>query len=44
VREVEIDKGMFELGMSQQRLDGAQIGAGLEQVAGVAVPAMSPKK
>jgi len=43
VGEVQIHEGVFELGMSQQHLDGAQIGAGLEQVTGIAVLAISLK-
>ena len=32
LREVEIDRGLFEVTMPEQDLDGAQVGSGFEQV------------
>src|SRR5437867_586723 len=36
--QVQVDGSVGELGMTQQDLDGAQIGAGLEHVGGETVP------
>ena len=38
LREVQIDRGLFEIAMTEQDLDGAQIGSGFEQVRREAVP------
>ena len=35
--EMQIDRRLFKVSMSEQHLDGAQVGAGLEQVCGKAV-------
>ena len=35
---MEIDGGLFQVAMAEQKLNGAQIGAGLEQMRGKAVP------
>jgi hypothetical protein len=32
MREMQIDRSLFQITMSQQHLDGAQIGAGLQQM------------
>ena len=37
-RQMQIDRRVGKLGVSEQHLDGAKIGAGLKQVRGVAVP------
>jgi hypothetical protein len=37
-REVQIDRGLFEIAMSEQYLDRAEISTGLEQVCREAVP------
>ena len=38
MREMQINRGLFQIAMSEQHLDGAQIGAGFEQVRGKAMP------
>ena len=38
MREMKIDRGLFEIAMSQQHLDGAQIGSAFEHVRGKAMP------
>ena len=35
--EVQIDRGFLQVAMSQQHLDGAQVGTGFEQMRGKAV-------
>ena len=35
--EMQIDRRLFKVSMSEQHLDGAQVGAGLQQVCGKAV-------
>jgi len=35
---MQIDRGVGQLGMSEQKLNGAKIGAGLKQVGGEAMP------
>jgi hypothetical protein len=40
LRKVEIDGRLFQVGMAQQHLNGAQVGAGFEQVSREAVPTM----
>src|ERR1035441_5299531 len=35
--EVQVDRGLFEIAMSQQHLNGAQVGSGFEQMCGEAV-------
>jgi len=37
MREMKIDRGLFEIAMSQQHLDGAQVGSGFQQVRGKAM-------
>jgi hypothetical protein len=37
---MQVHGRVFELGMAQQYLNRAQIGAGFEQVGGIAVPPM----
>ena len=37
LRQVQVDDGVLELHMPEQKLDRAQIGAGFQQVSGVAV-------
>ena len=32
--EMQIDRGLFQIAVAQQQLDGAQVGAGFEQVSG----------
>jgi hypothetical protein len=32
MREMKIDRGLFQITMSQQHLDGAQVGTGLQQM------------
>jgi hypothetical protein len=31
-REMQIDRGLFKITMSQQHLDGAQVGTGFQQM------------
>ena len=38
--QVQVDRGVGELGMTQQNLDRAQIGAGFERVGGKTVTPM----
>jgi hypothetical protein len=38
---VQVDSRIGELGMSQQKLDGAEIGAGFQHVGREAVPTIS---
>jgi len=38
MREMQINRGLFQIAMSEQHLDGAQIGTGFEQVRGKAMP------
>jgi hypothetical protein len=38
--QVQVDRRVGELGMTQQNLDRAQIGAGFQHVSGKTVPAM----
>ena len=35
---MEIDRGLFQIAMAEQNLDGPQVRAGFEQVSGEAVP------
>jgi hypothetical protein len=35
--QVQVDGGLFQIAVAQQHLDGAQVGAGLQQVCGEAV-------
>jgi len=37
-RQVQVNAGGFQVGMSEQNLDGWQVGAVLQQVSGEAVP------
>ena len=37
-REVQIDRGLFEIAMSEQDLNGAEVGTRFEQVRREAVP------
>ena len=37
LREMQIDRCLFEVPMSEQHLDGAQVGAGFEQMCGEAM-------
>jgi hypothetical protein len=32
MREMQVDRGLFEIAVSQQHLDGAQVGSGFEQM------------
>jgi hypothetical protein len=36
--EVQVDGGLFQIVVAEQDLDGAKVGASLEQVSGEAVP------
>ena len=36
-RQVQVDRGVLQVAMAEQQLNGAQIGAGFEQVSGEAV-------
>ena len=38
LRRMEIDSGVLEIAMAEENLDGGQVGAGLQQVGGKAVP------
>ena len=37
MREVQVDRRLFQIAMAQQHLDGAQVGTGFEQMRGKAV-------
>ena len=37
-RQMQVDRRIGELGMSEQKLNGTEIGAGLQQVRGEAMP------
>jgi hypothetical protein len=39
--EVQIDRGFLQVAMSQQHLNGSQVGTGFEQMRGKAVAPMS---
>jgi hypothetical protein len=43
LEQVQVDSAVGELGMTQQNLDRAQIGAGFEHVGSETVSAMYPK-
>ena len=36
--QVQVDGGLFQVAVAEQELDGAKVGASLEQVSGEAVP------
>lgn len=38
LRQVQVDRGLFQITMTEEDLNGPQIRAGLEQVCGEAVP------
>ena len=40
LREVQIDDRVFDIGMPQQQLNGAQIRTGFQQMCGIGVPAI----
>jgi hypothetical protein len=40
LRQVQVDRGFFQITMAQENLNRPQIRAGLEQVCGEAVPPM----
>ena len=40
-RQVQVNRRVFKLGVSEKYLDGAQIGAGFQHVSGEAMSAMS---
>jgi hypothetical protein len=42
LRQVQIDCGLFQVTVTEKDLNGPQIGAGLQQVGGKAVPPMPP--
>ena len=37
-RQMQIDRGLFKVAMSEKDLDGAQVGAGFQQVGSEAMP------
>ena len=37
LRQVDVDHGLAQVGVAEQQLDGAQVGAGFEQMGGEAV-------
>jgi hypothetical protein len=41
MREMQVDGGLFEITMSQQHLDGAQVGSGFEQMRCKTMPPIS---
>jgi hypothetical protein len=43
LREMKVNRGLFQIAMAQQNLDSPQIGAGFEQVCGETVATMSLK-
>jgi hypothetical protein len=38
LRQVDVNHGFAQVGMAEQQLDGAQVGAGFDQMSGEAVP------
>jgi hypothetical protein len=43
LRQVDVNHRLAQVGVAEQQLDGAQIGAGFEQMCGEAMPTMSFK-
>ncbi len=41
VGQMQVDQSVFQAGVSEQDLDGAQVGSGVQQMGGATVTAMS---
>jgi hypothetical protein len=42
-RKVQVDHRVFEFDVTQQELNGAQVGSRFQQMSGVGMPPMSPE-
>jgi len=38
--QMQVDRGVLDIGVSQQQLDRAQVSSGFQQMSGIGVPAM----
>jgi len=44
VRQMQVDESVFKAGMTEQELDGTEVGSGFEPVSGAAVPQAMRRK